>query len=258
MEPGGPTSTEREALRRCSECDHAASAGARFCEQCGAALPSARTVEAPPAPEALAEKIVGARAAIEGERKQITVMFADIVGSMELAASLDAERWRAILDRFLAIAAGAVHSVEGTVHQFTGDGVMALYGAPLAHEDHARRACLAALELQRGLDLFAEEVAREDGIDFRVRCGLNSGEVIVGSIGDDLRMEYASIGNTNGLAKRTEALAPAGSTAISRATAGLVEGEFELRGLGEHDVKGVAEPQPVFELLGRGPARTRL
>ena len=148
MEPGGPTSTEREALRRCSECGHGASERARFCEQCGAALPSARTVEAPPAPEALAEKIVGARAAIEGERKQITVMFADIVGSMELAASLDAERWREILDRFLAIAAGAVHSVEGTVHQFTGDGVMALYGAPLAHEDHARRACLAALELQ--------------------------------------------------------------------------------------------------------------
>jgi class 3 adenylate cyclase/tetratricopeptide (TPR) repeat protein len=250
---------DRVERDRCPGCGHPVSGHASFCERCGAALTTtglggstART------PEELAEKILSTRSAIEGERKQITVMFLDIVQSMALAGSLDTERWREMLDCFLAITSHAVHAVEGTVHQFTGDGVMALFGAPLAHEDHARRACLAALELEEAMRPFADELASEDGVDFQIRCGLNSGEVIVGSIGDDLQMEYASIGNTNGLAKRMESLAPAGSTAVSASTAALVEGQFELRKLGEFEVKGVREPQPAFELVGPGPARSRL
>jgi class 3 adenylate cyclase/tetratricopeptide (TPR) repeat protein len=244
---------------RCAGCGHPVSGQARFCERCGAALTTTGPGNsAARAPQDLAHKILGSRAAIEGERKQITVMFTDIVGSMELGGSLDTERWREMLDRFLAITSHAVHEVEGTVHQFTGDGVMALFGAPLAHEDHARRACLAALQLKRAMGPFAEELAHGDGVEFQIRCGLNSGEVIVGSIGDDLQMEYASIGNTNGLAKRMESLAPAGSTAVSASTAALIEGQFELRELGEFEVKGVREPQQAFELIGRGPAASRL
>lgn len=249
--------SDRDGSPRCDACGHVASLRARYCEQCGTPLSTVAGVSATDTPPELAERIARARAAIEGERKQVTVMFVDIVGSMEIAASLDAERWREILDRFLVIAAHAVHSVEGTVHQFTGDGVMALFGAPLAHEDHAQRGCMAALELQRDLVRFAEQLERQSETAFRVRCGLNSGEVIIGSIGENLRMEYASIGNTNGLAKRLESLAPPGSIAVSGSTAALVEGEFELRSLGEHAIKGVPDLQPAFELL-RGRVRTRL
>jgi class 3 adenylate cyclase/tetratricopeptide (TPR) repeat protein len=259
MDRGSRTPIDRVEQDRCAGCGHPVSAHASFCERCGAAL--TRTDlggSAVRAPDELAQKILGARSAIEGERKQITVMFTDIVGSMELGGSIDTERWRQMLDRFLAITSHAVHAVEGTVHQFTGDGVMALFGAPLAHEDHARRACLAALELETSIGPFAEELARDDEVEFQIRCGLNSGEVIVGSIGDDLQMEYASIGNTNGLAKRMESLAPPGWTALSASTAALVEGQFELRELGEFEIKGTSEPQRVFVLVGRGPAESRL
>ena len=185
-------------------------------------------------------------------------MYTDIVGSMDLTRSLDSERWGFVLDRFLAIAAAAVHEFEGTVNQFTGDGLLAVFGAPLAHEDHARRACLAVLELQREVAVLAAEVAERDGVDFAVRCGLNSGEVVVGAIGDDVHMDFVPIGNTTALGKRIESLAPVGSTAISASTAALVEGEFELRELGEFELKGAGERQRVLELVGPGTARTRL
>ena len=210
------------------------------------------------APRTLEARILQERTAIEGERKQVTVMYTDIVGSMQLTRSLDAERWGFVLDRFLAIAASAVHAFEGTVNQFTGDGLMAVFGAPLAHEDHARRACLAVLELQRDVAALAAEVARSDGAAFAIRCGLNSGEVVVGSIGDDVHMDFVPIGNTTALGKRIESLAPVGSTAISPSTAALVDGEFELRELGEFEVRGLAERQRVLELVGPGTARTRL
>lgn len=210
------------------------------------------------APRTLEARILEQRRAIEGERKQVTVMYADIVGSMELTRSLDAERWGFVLDRFLAIAASAVHAFEGTVNQFTGDGLMAVFGAPLAHEDHARRACLAVLELHREVIALAAEVARSDGAAFAIRCGVNSGEVVVGAIGDDVHMDFVPIGNTTALGRRIESLAPVGSTAIGPSTAALVEGEFELRELGEFAVKGLAERQRVLELLGPAAARTRL
>ncbi|EHN12935.1 Adenylate cyclase [Patulibacter medicamentivorans] len=243
-------------MRQCADCGHRATDRARFCERCGAPLrPSATPLRAPRTLEA---KILDERTAIEGERKQVTVMYTDIVGSMQLTDLLDGERWGLILDRFLAIAARAVHAFEGTVNQFTGDGLMAVFGAPLAHEDHARRACLAVLELQREVAGLAAEVARVDGAEFAVRCGLNSGEVVVGAIGDDVHMDFVPIGNTTALGKRIESLAPPGSSAISAATAALIGGEFVLRELGEFAVKGSARRQRVLELVGPGTARTRL
>jgi class 3 adenylate cyclase/tetratricopeptide (TPR) repeat protein len=242
--------------RHCTGCGHGASERARFCELCGAAL----TQGAMPlrAPSDLESKILQARTGIEGERKQVTVMYTDIVSSMELTRSLDSERWGFVLDRFLAIAASAVHAYEGTVNQFTGDGLMAVFGAPLAHEDHARRACLAVLELQREVVGLAADVATTDGVEFAIRCGLNSGEVVVGAIGDDVHMDFVPVGNTTALGKRIESLAPVGSTAVSASTAALVEGEFELRELGEFEVKGMERRQRVLELVGRGAAQTRL
>jgi class 3 adenylate cyclase/tetratricopeptide (TPR) repeat protein len=242
--------------KHCTACGHAASETARFCERCGEPL---RGSKAPlRAPGALARKIRTERREIEGERKQVTVMFTDIVGSMSLTRALNTERWGAILDRFLGIASRTIHGLEGTVNQFTGDGLMAVFGAPVAHEDHARRACLAALRLGQEVAALAEELDRSDGVQFSIRCGLNSGEVIVGSIGDDLHMDFAPLGNTTALGKRMESLAPAGSTAISASTAALIEREFELRELGDFEVKGAVERQRVFELVGPGAARSRL
>ncbi|ADB49036.1 adenylate/guanylate cyclase domain-containing protein [Conexibacter woesei] len=242
--------------RHCADCGHRATDRARFCERCGTAL----TATAAPlrAPRTLEAKILDERTAIEGERKQVTVMYADIVGSMQLTDLLDGERWGLILDRFLAIAARAVHAFEGTVNQFTGDGLMAVFGAPLAHEDHARRACLAVLQLQSEVAELAADVAQADGVEFAIRCGLNSGEVVVGAIGDDVHMDFVPIGNTTALGKRIESLAPVGSAAISASTAALVDGEFALRELGEFVVKGAEGRQRVLELIGRGAAQTRL
>jgi len=255
--------------RACSSCGTELSAAARFCGACGQAVDAARPASAEGAsdlptrpaggelPSELAEKIQSARGDIEGERKQVTVMFVDIVDSMDLAETLDSERWRGLLDRFFAIVSDAVHSVEGTIDKFTGDGVMALFGAPVSHEDHARRACLAALQLHASLAPLAADLA-DDGVAFKIRVGLNSGEVIVGEIGDQGQMDYTAIGHTVGLAQRMESLAPSGSTALSAATAALVSGEFALRELGEFEVKGASVPQRVVELAGKAGSRDRV
>src|SRR5206468_3744496 len=148
---------------------------------------------------------------LEGERKQVTVLFADVMGSMELAERSDPEQWQQIMERFFAILCDGVHRFEGTVDKFTGDGIMALFGAPIAHEDHAQRACYAALHLEDELRRYAEDLKRRRGLNFLVRMGLNSGEVVVGRIGDDLRMDYTAQGQTVGLAARMEQLATPGS-----------------------------------------------
>src|SRR5262249_21745475 len=155
-------------------------------------------------PKHLAEKILTSRSALEGERKQVTVLFADVKGSMDLAEQVDPEEGHRILDRFFAIPPEGVHRFEGTVNQYTGDGIMALFGAPIAHEDHARRACYAALQLRDELRRYADELRRTAALNFFVRMGLNSGEVVVGKIGDDLRMDYTAQGHTVGLAQRME------------------------------------------------------
>src|SRR6059036_1623251 len=209
-------------------------------------------------PHHLAEKILTSRVALEGERKQVTVLFADVKGSMDLAEQVDPEEWHKILDRFFTILADGVHRFEGTVNQYTGDGIMALFGAPIAHEDHGQRACYAALHLQRELRRYADEVRLEHGLGFSVRMGLNSGEVVVGKIGDDLRMDYTALGQSVGLAQRMEQMADPGKALLTGHTARLVSGYFQLRDLGETRIKGLSDPLHVFELEGVGRMRTRL
>jgi class 3 adenylate cyclase/tetratricopeptide (TPR) repeat protein len=246
---------------RCSSCGFENAPGIKFCGECGRRLgtsPSERLDPRAYTPRHLAEKILTARTALEGERKQVTVLFADVKGSMELAERLDPEEWHGIMDRFFQLLAEGVHRFEGTVNQYTGDGIMALFGAPIAHEDHAWRACWAALHLGEALRRYADELRMTRGINFSVRTGLNSGEVVVGRIGDDLRMDYTAQGHTVGLAQRTEQLAEPGKIYLSEHTARLVTGFFRLRDLGRLTVKGVAEPVRVHELEGTGALRTRL
>jgi len=189
---------------RCPSCGHENREGAKFCEECAA--PAVAAPERDPrayTPKHLAEKILSARSALEGERKQVTVLFADVKGSMDLAEQVDPEVFHQVMERFAALLAEGVHRFEGTVTQFTGDGVMALFGAPIAHEDHAQRACYAALHLQEALRRYANELRLSRGLNFAVRMGLNSGEVVVGTIGDDLRMDYTAQGHVVGLAARS-------------------------------------------------------
>ena len=250
---------------RCAGCKAELPLGARFCPQCARPaganpLPPAAAPSRTPAaytPKHLADKILQSKSALEGERKQVTVLFADVQGSMELAAQLGPELWHQVLDRFFQILADGVHRFEGTVNQYTGDGIMALFGAPIAHEDHAQRACYAALHLQDALASYGKEVRREYGVGFVTRMGLNSGEVIVGSIGDDLRMDYTAQGHTVGLAQRMEALACPDTCYVSGATAALVGDYFALEDLGDFEVKGAAAAVRVFRLHGIGDSRTR-
>src|SRR5439155_26551820 len=152
------------------------------------------------------------RSAVEGERKQVTVLFADVKGSMDLAEQVDPEVFHQVMERFAALLSDGVHRFEGTVTQFTGDGIMALFGAPIAHEDHAQRACYAALALEEDLRRYANELRLEKGLNFSVRMGLNFGEVVVGKIGDNLRMDYTAPGHTASRAARMEQVAESGKT----------------------------------------------
>ncbi len=187
---------------------------------------------------------------MEGEKKRVTVLFADIKGSTQLAEQAGAETWHHLLDRFFSILTTAVHRYEGTVNQYTGDGIMALFGAPIAHEDHAPRACLAALAMQQELRDYAEQIKLSHGLVLGMRVGLNSGEVIVGRIGDDLRMDYTAQGMTTNLAARMEQMCEPGRIYLSRYTAALVQHRFRLNALGEHRVHGASHPIGVFELQG--------
>jgi len=209
-------------------------------------------------PSYLTEKILMSRSALEGERKQVTVLFADLKGSMELLAERDPEEARQLLDPVLERMMAAVHRYEGTVNQVMGDGIMALFGAPLAHEDHAARACYAALAMQEALQRYAEEVRRTQGLLVQMRVGLHSGEVVVRAIGNDLHMDYSAVGQTTHLAARMEQLAAPGSVLLTAATLRLVEGLVRVQGLGPVPVKGLSEPVEVFELVGVTALRRRL
>jgi class 3 adenylate cyclase/tetratricopeptide (TPR) repeat protein len=209
-------------------------------------------------PTHLVEKILTSRAALEGERKQVTVLFADLKGSMELLADRDPEEARQLLDPVLERMMAAVHRYEGTVNQVLGDGVMALFGAPIAHEDHAVRACYAALAVQEDIRCYNEAVRRTHGITVQIRVGLNSGEVIVRAIGNDLHMDYFAIGQTTHLAARMEQLATPGSILLAAETLRLAEGFIQVNALGPIPVKGLTEPVEVFELVGVTSVRRRL
>jgi class 3 adenylate cyclase len=278
---------------KCSKCGHENRTGAKFCEECATSLARVCTncgapisstakfcsecaypVDQPsrsasfssvhfPAPQAytpkyLAERIIISKAALEGERKHVTVLFADLKGSMELLADRDPEEARRILDPVLERMMEAVHRYEGTVNQVMGDGIMAIFGAPLAHEDHALRACYAALRMQESIQRYSVETRRRSGTPVSIRVGLNSGEVVVRSIGSDLRMDYSAVGQTTHLAARMEQAALPGSIVITPATFLLVQGYVEVRPLGPMPVKGVNDVIEVFEITGARPVRRRL
>src|SRR5207245_7376267 len=209
-------------------------------------------------PPRLSEKILTSRTALEGERKQVTVLFADIKGSTDLIAGLDPEEALTLLDPALRLMMQAVHRYEGTVNQVMGDGIMALFGAPLAHEDHAVRACYAALAMQEAMRRYTEEVRHTHGVEVQLRVGLNSGAVVVRAIGDDLHMDYSAIGQTTHLAARMEQLATPGSIRLTAATLRLAEGLVQVNALGQFPVRGLTEPVEVFELVGASTIRRRL
>lgn len=247
----------------CPACQAANPPANRFCHQCGAALappPAAPRFAEPLAytPRHLVEKILASRSTLEGERKEVTVLFADLKGSMELLADRDPEEARRLLDPVLERMMEAVHRYEGTVNQVMGDGIMALFGAPLAHEDHAVRACYAALRMQEQVARYGEEVRRATGVPLAIRVGLNSGGVVVRAIGGDLRMDYSAVGQTTHLAARMEQAAVPGSTLLTAATLRLAEGLVRVRALGPIAVKGLPDAVEAYELVGAGPVRSRL
>jgi class 3 adenylate cyclase/tetratricopeptide (TPR) repeat protein len=251
-------------VSRCLACGFSNEGSARFCGGCGTALalpaPSGPRFGPPQSytPKHLAARILDSKAALEGERKLVTVLFADLQSSMELLADRDPEEARKVLDPVLQHMMTAVHRYEGTVNQVMGDGIMALFGAPLAHEDHATRGCYAALQMQESIKRYAEEVRQSLGVAVRIRVGLNSGEVIVRTIRSDLRMDYTAVGQTTHLASRMEQLADPGSILLTPGTLALAEGFIQARPLGPTPVKGLAGPVEVYELTGAGPARSRL
>ncbi|HSB42508.1 MAG TPA: adenylate/guanylate cyclase domain-containing protein [Methylomirabilota bacterium] len=252
----------------CPGCRASNPPGNRFCHQCGAALapqpprePAAprEPFAAPSAytPRHLAEKILTTAAALEGERKQVTVLFVDVSGFTSLSERLDPEEVHRLMSRAFDLMLVEVHRYEGTVNQFLGDGIMALFGAPIAHEDHARRAVHASLGIARALEAYQAELEPR-GITFRARQGLNTGLVVVGSIGRDLRMDYTAVGDTTNVAARLQQVGEPGRVTISEATHRLVRGYFDTRALGDKQLKGKTEPTPAWEVVAARETRTRL
>jgi len=247
----------------CPECGQSNLSGFKFCSECGHNLhnPTMSTNYSDLrsyTPKHLADKVFSTGSSIEGERKLVTVLFADIANFTAMSEQLDPEEIHQIMDGCFKILTDEIHRYEGTVNQFTGDGVMALFGAPIAHEDHAQRACYAALAMQKKLDSYGERLAKEYGVSFAMRIGLNSGPVIVGAIGDDLRMDYTAVGDTTNLAARMQGLAKPGTVLISDQTCRLAGNYFEVKPLGKLAVKGKQEPQEAFELIRPGKAVTRI
>ncbi|MBI3327560.1 MAG: zinc ribbon domain-containing protein [Nitrospinae bacterium] len=291
------TGSRRASRMTCPHCQHVNPADARFCTGCGRPIelscPACRAINpadsrfckacgtalltpAPPQPDLrvatpqsytprhLAEKILTSRSALEGERKPVTVLFCDLVNSTPLAERLGPEAMHTLLNRFFELALAEVHRYEGTINQFLGDGFMALFGAPIAYEDHARRAALAALGIQQGMQQLRSELGqplvgavREPPLPLQLRVGLNTGVVVVGRIGDNLRMDYTAVGDTTNLAARLSQMAPGGAIWVAEATYRVTLETFEWRAVGPMAVRGKADPVPVYELLGQRAVRSR-
>jgi class 3 adenylate cyclase len=252
---------------RCPKCAADNKPASKFCEECGTALTgdAAAAAARPPqaSPTALHIRIApeqsDASTTIEGERKTVTALFADIKGSTELMEDLDPEEARAIIDPALRLMIDAAHRYDGYVVQSTGDGIFALFGAPVAHEDHPQRALYAALRMQEELKRYSAKVVADGSSPIQGRVGINTGEVVVRSIQTGAgQVEYTPIGHTTNLASRMQTAAPVGSIAVSENTRRLCEGYFVLKPLGATKVKGVSEPVNVYEVTGLGPLRTRL
>jgi class 3 adenylate cyclase/tetratricopeptide (TPR) repeat protein len=249
----------------CPKCNSALTADSIFCDECGYDL--RKPVKVPPVdysqphfytPKFLAEKILTTRSSIEGERKLVTVLFADIANYTSMSEKLDPEEIHQIMDGCFKILLDEIHKYEGTINQFTGDGVMALFGAPIAHEDHGRRSCHAALSIQKALVGYREKIRRDYDVNFQMRMGLNSGPVVVGSIGDNLRMDYTAIGDTTNLAARMESNAEPGSILVSEATFKLSNDFFHFHQLGKIKVKGKKQPQEAYKLIKESEVGTRI
>jgi class 3 adenylate cyclase len=248
----------------CSHCGTELPAGAAFCFACGrpvtavAPIPAARFASPESyTPKHLADKILTTRSALEGERKQVTVLFADVSGFTALSERLDPEEVHRLMARAFDLILAEVHRYEGTVNQFLGDGIMALFGAPIAHEDHAQRAVHAALGIGAALAGYQEEL-RPRGITFRVRQGLNTGLVVVGSIGSDLRMDYTAMGDTTNVAARMQQAGAPGQVLIAEATHRLIADHFHTRPLGEMTLKGKSEAVATWEVTAARVARSRI
>jgi class 3 adenylate cyclase len=242
---------------KCPKCQFDNPEGMRFCGACGHELLKAKKAQFKLhdqsnsyTPKFLADKILTTRTAIEGEHKVVTVLFADVVNSTLIGENLNPEEVHDVMDGCFKILLDEVHKYEGTINQFTGDGVMALFGAPLAHEDHAKRACYAALGIQSAVKGFSEQIERKFGLEFKMRVGLNSGPVVVGSIGDDLRMDYTAVGDTTNLASRMESMARPGGILVSENVYNKVNPYFEFLPLGKVNVRGKRVLQEVYQLEG--------
>src|SRR5204862_1115052 len=235
----------------------------RFCPDCGRDLASAGVHDAPPPPaddplqrlaqqipEGLAHKIRAAQETIAGERKQVTVLFCDLAGSTAIAERLDPEEYVELLDEYLELSFREIYRLEGIVTYSAGDGLMALFGAPVAHEDAPQRAIRAALAIREALAALDIRLRAERAIELRARIGIHTGPVVVGTVGNDLKMDYTAIGDTTNLASRLESLAVPGSILVSEATSRLVRGFFQVRSVGPFTVKGKSEPITAFEVLG--------
>ena len=249
----------------CPKCNALITPDSKFCDECGHDL--SKPEIAPPVhysepksytPRFLADKILTTRSSIEGERKLVTVLFADVANYTSISEKLDPEEVHQIMDGCFQILMDEIHKYEGTINQFTGDGIMALFGAPLAHEDHAQRACTAALSIQKAMSGYGEKIKQKTGIDFSMRIGLNSGPVIVGSIGDDLRMDYTAVGDTTNLAARIQQNANPREVWVSQETRNIIQDYFQDKPVGEIQLKGKSQPQPVYGVIAERPGvRTR-
>jgi class 3 adenylate cyclase len=260
------TGCGRPLALACAACGATNPPDSRFCKGCGTPLGAQSTSErgvreATPAaytPPHLAQKILTSRGALEGERKLVTVLFVDVSGFTALAERLDPEDVHQIMDEAFEVMLAAIHRYEGTVNQFLGDGLMALFGAPIAHEDHPLRALHGALGIQRALATYRDGLRRDRGIEFQVRQGLNTGAVVVGRIGDNLRMDYTAVGDTTNLAARLLALAEPGQILIGEDTARATRPYFTLSSLGEVAVKGKASHVRAYRVDGVSAVRSRL
>ena len=249
----------------CLQCNSSNPYDFRFCGKCGHDLTQPQEALAVDysepqsyTPKFLADKILTTRSSIEGERKLVTVLFADVANYTSISEKLDPEEIHQIMDGCFKILMDEIHKYEGTINQFAGDGVMSLFGAPVAHEDHAQRACHSALSIQTFIGNYGEKMKKDYGVDFKLRIGLNSGPVVVGSIGDDLRMDYTAVGDTTNLASRLESMASPGTSMVSGHTHKLARDFFEFESLGKVEVKGKKEPQEIFELINVGEVQTRI